>query len=333
MCAAAGRAAPDQCPDEAAAEALLEEARALVGSTNRINGVDRARVSAAIERATVACSYFRAAASPRGLHRSLTLLSWLHWLNGDLIKAVRFGRRALRYVRHAEDPEAAALHLHHNLAIYYQRLQDFGRAEDALRHLLVAAKRKGDQKLAAVAYFGLSRVYQSQGRNEEALSAAFRALRRYRRLGEQTLVAGLRNNIGMLLAERGEYRRAAEQLQQALRLARGIGAVAIEANVLTELARLSLRTGDVASAERYARQALRLTLEVLREEIRLARLYVVYAGIFEARGEIERAAHYIDEAVELFELHKSAVPDAVEFAAACALQERLRQKMRKGGTN
>lgn len=328
MRAESARLALERCPDQATADSLLERARELGLAANNN---DKARIAEAVDLAIVAHEYFRAVADPRGIQRTLTWLSWLCTQGGDYLAAVRYARKALRYVRHADDPEGATLYLEHSLAISYTRLQDFVRAEDALRHVLAAADRRGNRRLAANAYFGLSRVYQKQGRIDESLGAAVRALHRFSRLDEQAVVAGLRNNIGMLLAERGDYARATGQLQRALMAARKLGDVAVEANTLTELARVSLRVGRIDSADGYARQSLRLTLEVLHEEIRLARLYVVFAGIFEARGEIERAAHYIDEAVELFEANKNAQPDLVEFAAACACQQKLRRLVGKEG--
>lgn len=98
----------------------------------------------------------------------------------------------------------------------------------------------------------------------------------------------------------GDHDRAVERITEALRLYDAVDDTAGYADTLNRLGVAFFDHGDLADAEAAYRRALELRLQIV-DELAIAGLYNNLAKVCTARGDLDQAAHHLEEAGSRFE--------------------------------
>jgi DNA-binding SARP family transcriptional activator len=143
-----------------------------------------------------------------------------------------------------------------------------GQAQD-VREALRLAVRWGGPTLKAEAYYHHSRLLCRENRNDEALSAADRAIRLYRRLRDTHGEATAAESLGLVYMNVRDPRGASSAFKQARSLFQRAGDIGGEARALVHLGTLLVLDGKGTQSLRYLDRAERM-LSLLGDEHSLA---------------------------------------------------------------
>lgn len=179
-------------------------------------------------------------------------------------------------------------------------LQRLRRADEALRELEVSgsmaevARDKVSQHEAAQV---MAEVCLGQGRWEQGLTAARRALALARQLGEQAHQASALGMIGQLARRQGDLQASLDAALEGLEISQRIGHIDEELAFLGDLVLVALRKGEAPEAERLATRGL----ERARATDRIAQAATFLGQLCHAtraQGDRTRARTYATEGLE-----------------------------------
>ena len=170
-------------------------------------------------------------------------------------------RAAVVAAEHAGDLRGlgyAHFHLAHALALTGATET----VEPHLRQSLDAFAGIGDQVGKSLALYGLVRLFQEQGRHEEALPVARESLRLRAEHGTPAAVANSESILGAICARLGMHAEAIEHCQRALRICEGAEVLYYRGEALYYLGLAHFRVGDRAAAVSSYEQAVEIFREI-----------------------------------------------------------------------
>jgi tetratricopeptide (TPR) repeat protein len=178
----------------------------------------------------------------------------------------------------------AHFHLAHALA-----LTGAGEAvEPHLRQSLDAFAGIGDQVGKSLALYGLVRLFQEQGRHEEALPVARESLRLRAEHGTPAAVANSESILGAICGRLGMHAEAIEHCQRALRICEGSEVLYYRGEALYYLGLAHFRVGDHLAAVSNYEQATEIFREI-GDMSDLATALTLLADAKEAAGDTAAA--------------------------------------------
>ena len=161
-----------------------------------------------------------------------------------------------------DDPVGAG-NAHYELAHAFALLGDLKAAEAHARDAVTVFNRVGDEFGEAVALQGVERVLLQQGRHEEALPIARKALRLVGRHGSAAAIGVFENALGELCAFLGRYDEALRHSRRALGMMKANkGSRRDAAQTLHTLGLAHSRLGDHGQAVTHYQQALTIYYEL-----------------------------------------------------------------------
>jgi tetratricopeptide (TPR) repeat protein len=194
-----------------------------------------------------ALSDFEAAQEPEEVQRSLLALA--RWANnrGNLVQAVRYGRRVLHGEKKRRDPATTA----EALSLIGRALFNAARFESSRRSLnrgLRVARKSSDRLREASLLRDLGNVKTRQADFSGALDHYNRSLELARVMRSKLHEVRSLHNIGVVTSVLGRYRQALGAFREAFRIAQVAGDVQVQVYVRSELAHMWIRFGDFRAA-------------------------------------------------------------------------------------
>jgi tetratricopeptide (TPR) repeat protein/class 3 adenylate cyclase len=177
----------------------------------------------------------------------------------------------------------------------------FAEGEQMLERALALSRRLADRSGERDTLRSLSFLFWLQGRNDDALIAADRALALDREAGDPDRIAGDLTNRGAILRSLGRFEEAIETLEEALRIAApdtGAGDLSRHVETLYVLHTVYRDQGDLDGAEPHLAKALEIAGED-RFRVQLPFPMSAMANLLLERGEIDRALDLFRRGVEL----------------------------------
>lgn len=144
---------------------------------------------------------------------------------------------------------------------------DFRGAVAAYRKALAVGRELGDERLAALALYGLSLSHYSLGEMREAAEASREALPPARASGLRFQESEHHARLGAVADEWGDFKQALEHYERSLALRRALGARAAEAGTLSNIGHVHLRAGEFQKALDNFTLANRMARELGLEEL------------------------------------------------------------------
>ena len=227
----------------------------------------------------------------RNLGFMLNNLGVIAHLGADYREAVRRYTEALEIFREIGE-RTWELPTLGNLAGAQMGLGDYAAAESNLRQAVALAGPAGHFALSMI-YCYLAESFWGQGKDEEALPTALRALELGRKTENQDYIANAWRTLGLVAARagggvhfEGRERSAAECFAESLRVYTEMGAAAERARTLRDWARHELESGERARGAEMWREAREIFTR-LRMERELERMAEEAEDAEEADGSHE----------------------------------------------
>lgn len=197
-------------------------------------------------------------------------------------------------------------------------LQEFGRHDEAARHLSLARSAADGDRLRASTYDFSGNLALRMGKPAEALDWFTRALRINQDLQLARGTALQTLFVGRALTRLGRHDEAAATLRLAAELAQAAAEPAVHAKALIAIADLNTRTGQAAAAAAALTAAAELAAETDNTAM-LADVALLRARAARASGDSAATAHHRDEAIRAFE--RMGSPLAARILADDALDD------------
>lgn len=248
---------------------------------------------------------------------------------GETAKADCLLKRSLdvaHYVLYAD----GIAHGQNALAAVYLRRGDIATARQLYGEASLNAAAASDQRLYAIIEQSLGAIAEIQGDKEGARVRYHMSLRALRATGDDEGVIWALRRIALVHIESGRYTEAALAFDQAEELASARGDRLTESRLALGRALLHLAARELDEAEREHARAVAITE---RRHERPLRAEVLFTGarLSRARGELEEAAHRLEEAGWLAESSEDVLSRArihAELGGVCLEQgehERARE--------
>ena len=189
---------------------------------------------------------------------------------------------------------------------------ELGALDDAARSFaraLELARADEDDLLVARATNNLAVLANIRGQHQEALGLYAAAVPAYQRLGNPNGLAESYHNIAITFRDMRELEWADEHERRAIEFARQAANDHLVAIALVGRAELSFRRGDAALAEVTALRAAR-DLAAIPDRSREADALRLCGAARLALGKLAQAREALDAAVQLAEVHGSALIEA-----------------------
>jgi len=220
---------------------------------------DLARASGEVDAAYV--HYLAASASagndPFVRVESLSSLSYLAILDGDMDEAERLGVEALSHAEGSGDmPALAGARL--QLARIYYREQDYPRVRKLCLLALDALGDADKPTMLATIHNTLGGVAYRTDDQEAAIAAFNHAADTYEAAGYVASAAWARGNIGVILSVSGQLDEAENYLNAAHDTAFALGNLERQAGYTSNLAKLYERRGNMAKSCQLTREAVKI---------------------------------------------------------------------------
>jgi CHAT domain-containing protein/Tfp pilus assembly protein PilF len=246
-------AAAPQDPDKErlAAAAALAEAKQLQGQGTAES------LQKALAKLEGALPLWRASGDRAREADTLSSMGEVHYLLGEMPKALDCASRALSLRRSLGDRRGEAEALNNLGEAYYSR----GEMRKALEHYqeaLALRRALKDRAGEAVTLNNIGLVCADQGESEKALDHYDQALRLSRAMGDLRTEGTVLNGMGLVHLMRGEYQKALDHLGESLSLLRRAGFADGEANALSNIGLAYARQNENEKALEYYAQALPL---------------------------------------------------------------------------
>ena len=213
------------------------------------------------------------------------------------LSASQFGEAAEQYGRSIRAAPTVAGYL--NLGMTLLFLEEFRRAEDALRAGLRIAQDEENNRAEGACLDGIGRAAQGNGRIEAALGFYRAALDIHTRVGDPLGRAIVHTNVGDIYLLQGELGRALRAHQQAFALYTRMELIPGRASALNRLGEVYIRLGRDDEALRAFREALALDTEIGNPLGRASDLRGI-ASVLGARGEDREALDALQQARALY---------------------------------
>lgn len=189
------------------------------------------------------------------LRRTYHAVGWVLEGAENLPRALEFHKAGLEIGRMEDIPSAMA-ESHHNIAVVFGAMLEFGQALDHFADCRQLRRIVGDSFGEAIAIERIGTIQQKQGNYREALLCYREALDMFASFENVSMSAHTQSKIGMLLLEIGNYREALEHLHNARNFAESLGRTSMCGGLLYGLAVGYNALSEFHRAYEYAQLAL-----------------------------------------------------------------------------
>jgi len=217
---------------------------------------------------------------------------------GSYDEARKYLQQALEGFERIDDRRGIAT-TRNNLGLVSFRQGDHDEAQEYLQEALEDYRKVGNRRDIGRSKMNLGVVLDNQGRYDEAREYYRDALEDKRMVGDRHGVAIIKSNLGLVAHEQGSYEQARESLKQALVEFEAVGAEHGIAQVQNDLGEVITELGVYDRARERSEAALSAYRELDTSEEAWALTNL--GRIARLRGAHERAAEYLDGAIETFE--------------------------------
>ncbi len=193
---------------------------------------------------------------------------------------------------------AAALQAEADLARVFESQGRYQEALDALFKILPEERATGNAGRLSVRLSGIANLYDFLGNYREALHYRTEALEAVEQTGDSLGMAQERANLGLLQLKAGSYAEADSNLERSLRAVRSLGHTQTEGHIETYRAELDLERGDYNGARAHLVRAETLARESGNATALRDAQFLMGRALSEA-GEHDEAARTLEAARDL----------------------------------
>ncbi len=255
------------------------------------------RLAAAEERFAEALEIFQADDEPHGCALVLRNSAMVDRMRGRSSAMLAKYTKALELMRKVDDPVGEAGILR-SLAKLRIDEGDIEQARELLDTALACTRRVGYLRGEAQVVTRFAELYLGENQVEQAHQALNRVLLIVREIGDRIGEAHALYGVGVVRQRTGRLDNAEATLQHAQSLARRVGERFIEAQALYALGEIALARGnDITGLVRLA-EAQQLFSE-LGSTVWHAKALILISDVHQGGGELDRARHDVDEALDL----------------------------------
>jgi len=292
------------------ARPLLEQARQYVVARKdrRVQGLVElaccrlcwleGRVGEAEKRALRALKLLQEHGGQEEIAQATMYLGNLAWTRRDSYAALARYQDALTLVERSGNTRLLS-RAHANLGSAYLLMEDWEAAASHYRTAVNLAELEADAHYRARLQLDLALAYRDQGKLEQALELAKKALHSLDEEKYATIVADLMSLVGSIHALHSDKRRAKEYYERALNIL-GDREAPQAAEVYRQLVRLDVEQGNMEQACRWAEAALELANRV-GDKVERGRCCLVYGQALVSAGRFDEAREHLEAAREVFE--------------------------------
>ena len=188
--------------------------------------------------------------------------------------------------------------IHYGLFQGYCLINDYLRAIEYGREVLVSARRRGNRDIEGSVTFTLAKLHHYKGIYQEAKELYSKALSFMVDTGEKALELNCYGNMGTLHWSMGKYSEAKEYLVKALAITIEIGDRSEESWCYSLLGKLVHLLGEYAIAEKYQEKALAITKEI-GDRKNEGLCYINLGTVFQSLGKYTTAKEHLLNAIEI----------------------------------
>jgi DNA-binding SARP family transcriptional activator/tetratricopeptide (TPR) repeat protein len=255
------------------------------------------RLAAAEERFDEALEIFRADDEAHGCALVLRNAAMVDRMRGRSSAMLLKYTKSLELMRKVDDPVGEAGILR-SLAKLRIDEGDIEQARELLDTALACTRRVGYLRGEAQVVTRFAELYLGENQVEQAHQALNRVLLIVREIGDRIGEAHALYGVGVVRQRTGRLDNAEATLQHAQSLARRVGERFIEAQALYALGEIALARGnDITGLVRLA-EAQQLFAE-LGSIVWHAKALILISDVHQGGGELDRARHDVDEALDL----------------------------------
>lgn len=235
--------------------------------------------------------------SPSEMAQIQNDIGWIYFRRGELGKAEKFLTQAQELAERAERLDIISSVYNRLGGIHYQ-LDQFKQAREYVEKSIAIRTEIGDILGVARSYNNLGNLSWKLGTFDKALDDFKRSTELQKRLGDEEAIIILNNNLGSLQIDRGFIDEARKYLEEALNRAERIGH-----NSYIALAnhKLSVACSALEEWQTALEYGLRSETQYqnLGEKASLVDVYVNLGVIFLGLQDMQKAAHYGEQALVL----------------------------------
>jgi predicted ATPase/class 3 adenylate cyclase/Tfp pilus assembly protein PilF len=237
----------------------------------------------------------------RALHR----VSWLAFVQDDLVRAVGAGEEGLELegveLFRAGSGDSAAADLRRALAMAVVNRGEDERATGLLKESLALSREAGSIRGTAISHWGLGVRYSLGGDIGRAREFLEEALTLSRKAGDPWSIAGILAHLGDAFLRQGDLKRATASSEEAVAMLRELKNRDYLADALDNLGWVALLQGNPERAKAVYAEGLGLRREV-GSDLLIPNTLQALASTAAALGEAERAARLFGAVEMLNEL-------------------------------
>jgi CHAT domain-containing protein/Tfp pilus assembly protein PilF len=257
----------------------------------------------ALESFTPALDIFRSFSDAREQGRVLNNIGKLEAVRANFQGALDYYRQASGLLGPDPDPGVQAFLLH-NMAVIYETLGDFPQAISLFEQALPLRRKTGDQRGEADTLTSLGFTYFRAEQNEAALRSYEQSLALRLQLGDKRGESLTRSYMSITYARLGRFVEARENHAKAIEYAAAAKDRRFEAQAWLRAAGAYEAEGDAAQSVEAATRALE-GFRALDDRPGQANALQRLARSENNRNHLDKARHYIEEAVRLVESNRS----------------------------
>ncbi len=179
------------------------------------------------------------------------------------------------------------------IASFHRRANDRSRALSAYKRQISLLRQIGNRRAEGNALNNIGSILVDLGQFSEANACLTDAYKTLHQIGERWGEGNSLSYLGLIAGYRRAHDEAIAYLNRSLDIARILNARREIATTLFHLGNTYMRRADLAAAEAAFREALSI-YESLRIALGVAEVHGGLAELFQARGQIDLAAHAID---------------------------------------
>lgn len=227
----------------------------------------------------------------KGISSTLNCIASLHFLEGNLAKALVYFIQSLNISHQINDRRGEAI-TQNNIGVINLEQRNFSKALEYYEGAYNTFKQLNDKNSMADCLNNIGNVYHTQGVKNEALKYYGMSLNMFKELGNTKGQASVLNNLGIINYEDKAYKEALKYYHSTLKLEESLNDKQSRTITYSNIANCYYYLQMHFAARQYANMALTNAIEQ-NDKIDLVSIYEVLAKVEDKLGNYKDALAYM----------------------------------------